>query len=111
LAYAHVPAAGGADHAKGMSASNVQTPSSGLYCIGSPVPLGFTPNNVEVTIGNDGGAVSGLAELGNPVVIGSLQCPGGTQVTVVTYSISMSTSTGNVTSFDPTPNGFYISLN
>lgn len=95
LAYAHVPAAGGADHAKNVSASNVTRAGTGIYCI-SGVPL-TAINNPVATLGDDGTAIGIVVELGNPRSF----CPGGTQISVFTLA--------NATTF--IDNGFYININ
>lgn len=117
LAYAHVPATGGADHNKGVTAGNVTHPSSsapfdqGVYCISG---LPFQPNNAVGSLGADGGAVGLNVELGS-----EFGCPGGTQVSVWTFTIAVDTNTGDVKPFanDTTSgflgvdNGFYIAIN
>lgn len=108
VAYAHVPSAGGADHAKPVSGWTVPAPTTpGLYCISG---LPSTPNNAEVTIDSNGAAIGAYVELGSPTLpLGT--CTGGTQITVETYSITMNTSTGDVSGFTGTDNGFYIAVN
>jgi hypothetical protein len=104
LAYARVPAAGGATNNKGISASNITHPNTGNYCIAG---LPFTPNNAVATLVNDGGAVGIVTELG-----ANFSCPAGTQVTVLTFGISVATNVnpGTVT-FPNTDNGFFININ
>src|SRR5205807_1620882 len=82
LAYAHVPADGGADHVKSVSPGNVTHPFTGIYCVSG---LPFTPNNPVATLGNDGTAIGMLLELG-----AQFGCPGGTQISVFTYTITVS---------------------
>jgi hypothetical protein len=98
-----VPQSGGAVSTKNILPANVQhNPGSGLYCFSG---LSFSPNNVSVTLGADGNAVSQAAELGT-----NFGCPGGTQVSVFTFDAPTDLNTGN-TFFSPTDNGFYIVLN
>jgi hypothetical protein len=85
----------------------VSHPSAGIYCIGG---LAFTPNNAVTTIGSDGGAVGDFLELG-PNLVGNAVCPAGTQISIETFSITMDTTNGSVSSFDPVDNGFYINVN
>lgn len=102
LAYAHVPATGGADHTKSVAAENVTHPATGVYCISG---LPFTPNNAVTTLGDDGGAVGDALELGT-----QFGCPGGTQISVFTYTITVS-AFDTPADFTATDNGFYININ
>jgi hypothetical protein len=102
-AYAHVPASGGVDHAKNVTAAT--NPSAGLYCI-SGIP--FTPNNAVATLGNVGGTETGVGidvELGN-----QFGCTGGTQLSVQIFSISQDSTTKNI-SLPFVNNSFYININ
>jgi collagen triple helix repeat protein len=103
LAYAHVPSTGGADHTKGIAPQNVTNPFAGVYCI---TGLAFTPNNAVATLGQDGTAVSDAVELGQ-----AFSCPGGTQVSVYTFTVTVNTGTGAVSTEPGDQNGFYISIN
>jgi hypothetical protein len=103
LAYAHVGANGGVDHAKNIT--NVTHGGTGLYCIAN---LPFTPNNAVATLGNANGGESGL---GIDLELGVLSgCPLGTQVSVQTFSISQDSGTKNI-SIPYTDNSFYININ
>jgi Collagen triple helix repeat (20 copies) len=105
LAYAHVPASGGADHAKGITPQDVTNPAAGLYCISG---LPFTPNNVVATLGNLNNAETGDSidvELGN-----QFGCTGGTQISVQTFAISQDPNTKDI-SFPFVNNSFYININ
>jgi hypothetical protein len=97
LAYAHVPIAGGADNAFNIIAGNVTHPGVGVYCISA---LTFTPHNPQATLGNTGAAHLLVTDLGT----GSGACPGGTQITVFTLTI---TSTG----FASEDNDFWLNIN
>ncbi|MDQ6607424.1 MAG: hypothetical protein M3Z06_12860 [Actinomycetota bacterium] len=104
LGFAHVPQNGGVDRAKNITAANVQhTSGSGLYCFSG---LSFNPSDVSVTLGADGNAVGQSAEIG-----ADFNCPAGTQVSVITFSIAVDTTSGDVASFNRTDNGFYMLLN
>jgi hypothetical protein len=85
-----------------VSASNVTHPVSGVYCVSG---LPFTPNNAVATLGDDGTAVGDALELGT-----QFGCPGGTQISVFTYTITV-TAANTPADFLPTDNGFYININ
>ena len=103
LAHAHVSAAGGVDLVKVVTSANVTHPQPGIYCI---TGLPFTPNNAVATIGTNGPAVNDAVELGS-----TSGCPGGTQLFVETYTITMNTGTGQVSGFTDVDTDFYIAIN
>jgi hypothetical protein len=93
VAYAHIPATGGVDSAKNVAPGNVTNPGTGLYCVGG---LGVTVHVAVASAGFSGAAHSAIAGLGTQ---GS--CPGGTQITIVTFD-----TMGN-----PTQNDINLEIN
>jgi hypothetical protein len=64
-----------ANHAKGVSASNVTHPSTGLYCFSG---LPFTPSIALVSLGTSASHPSANAAVSASIgTVGTLQCPSG----------------------------------
>jgi hypothetical protein len=95
-AYAYVSHGGSVSHASGLTQANVVTAGASSYCFKG---LGFTPNNLQITLGaldNAGtNATIDYAALGTGGAFSG--CPAGTQAYVVT-----------ITSTSAAPNGFFV---